>query len=68
MFQTDEKESKEIDSYSFENSSFDEWVYIKENFLPVDSNLFPGLTLIQKFELFLASFSTTKFIPINELK
>jgi len=65
VFQTDEKESKELDSYSFENSSCDEWVYIKENFLPVDINSYPGFTLIQKYELFLANFSTTKFIPIN---
>jgi hypothetical protein len=34
------------------------WLTIKDNFTPVDIESYPGFTKIQKFELFLAHYST----------
>lgn len=41
-----------------------DWVYIKENYTPVDINFYPGFTQIQKYELFLGHFSTSQYIKI----
>ena len=64
VFQYDDKDTKHVEPYSVENSSFEDWVYIKENYVPVDLTSYPGFTKIQKYELFLAHFSTPKFVPI----
>ena len=64
----DEKNKQQIDSYSAENTGFQDWVYIKENYVPVELDSYPGFTKIQKYELFLAHFSTSKFVPINSIQ
>lgn len=42
----------------------DEWVYVKENYTYVDIENYPGLTQIQKYELFITHFSTHENIQI----
>jgi hypothetical protein len=36
------------------------WLTLKDKFKPVDVNAYPGFTKIQKFELFLANYSTAE--------
>lgn len=67
MFQfEDEKNKQHLEAYSAENTDFQDWVYIKENYIPVSLDSYPGFTKIQKYELFLAHFSTPKFVSINQ--
>ena len=47
-----------------DDAGSDEWVYIKENYVKVDIDDYPGFTQIQKFELFLAHFSTNQYMDI----
>lgn len=47
-----------------DDAGTDEWVYIKENYVKVDIEDYPGFTQIQKYELFLAHFSTNQYIDI----
>jgi hypothetical protein len=38
------------------------WLMIKDNFILVDLDTYPGFTKLQKFELFLAHYSTQNLI------
>ena len=60
---TDEK-NIEIDQSlkSLLGDSSANWLFIKDNFAPVDIESYPGFTKIQKFELFLAHYSTSEFV------
>jgi hypothetical protein len=46
------------------NQSDDEfnWLHIKDKYTAIDINNYPGFTQIQKYELFLAHFSTAEHI------
>jgi hypothetical protein len=39
-----------------------EWIYSKDKYVQVDIEFFPGNTLVQKFELFLAYYSTKDYV------
>ena len=39
-----------------------EWIYSKDKYAKIDIELFPGNTLIQKFELFLAHYSSKDYV------
>ena len=39
-----------------------DWVHIEENYAAVDVDSYPGFTQIQKYELFLAHFSTSRYV------
>ena len=44
-----------------------EWIYIKDNYEKIDLGSYPGTTKIQKFELFLAQYSTSDYIEPKKL-
>jgi hypothetical protein len=41
-----------------------DWMFLQDNFKPVELNAFAGFTNVQKFELLLAHFSTEKYVKI----
>ena len=43
-----------------------EWIYIKDNYIKIDILSYPGFTNIQKFELFLAHYSSVDFIEASK--
>lgn len=39
-----------------------DWIFVKDNFTQVDLDYYPDFTVIQKFELFLAHYSTPNLV------
>jgi hypothetical protein len=64
VFQYGLDENEEYKSEESSNQNENEWIYIKENYTYVDIDSFPGLTQIQKYELFISKFTSDKNIEI----
>ena len=58
VFQYGLDENEEYKSEESSNQNENEWIYIKENYTYVDIDSFPGLTQIQKYELFISKFTS----------
>ena len=43
-----------------------EWIYNKDNYSQIDVESYPGNTLIEKFELFLAHYSNKNFVDSSK--
>lgn len=41
-----------------------DWIFVKDNFNEIHLDSYPGFSLMQKFELFLAHFSTPDLIEL----
>ena len=39
-----------------------DWIFIKDNYVKVDIDTYPGFTKMQKFELILANYSTNQLV------
>jgi hypothetical protein len=64
VFQYGLDENEEYNSEESSNQNENEWIHIKENYTYVDIDSFPGLTQIQKYELFISKFTSDKNIEI----
>jgi len=42
-----------------------EWIFSKDKYAQIEIDSFPGYTLVQKFELFLAHYSTKDCVETN---